>query len=173
METWKCHKCDRFFSRRWNLQRHLNTVHTVVGEDRRQQRRNSVFQHSDLPLNRDSNYENNENNNNRYAMNHDKTYYHYDNFNNRLPKSNYYNYEPTPPYFIEPEKEEKKRLTPDDKLRIQKTLKNLENFLKQFFPSDYVFRIIAGLYDLCISLQSDRPLKRILIQNFIGHLWES
>ena len=68
--------------------------------------------------------------------------------------------------------EEKKRLSIDDKIKIQKVLKNLENYLEKFYPSTFIFQIVSWLRYQCFTQKSDKPLKKFLVQNNIGFLWQ-
>ena len=70
------------------------------------------------------------------------------------------------------EEKEEKRLRIDDKIKIQKVLKNLENYLEKFCPSAFIFQIILWLRYQCLTQKSDEPLKKFLVQNNIGFLWQ-
>ena len=69
-------------------------------------------------------------------------------------------------------KEEEKNLSIDDKIKIQKVLKNLENYLEKFYPSAFIFQILSWLRYQCFTQKSDEPLKKFLVQNNIGFLWQ-
>jgi dynactin complex subunit len=69
-------------------------------------------------------------------------------------------------------KEDKKRLSIDDKIKIQKVLKNLENYLKKFYPPMFIFQILSWLHYQCLTQKSDEPLKKFLVQKNIGFLWQ-
>ena len=69
-------------------------------------------------------------------------------------------------------KKKKKRLSIDDKIKIQKILKNLENYLEKFYTRAFIFQIISWLRYQCFTQKSDEPLKKFLVQNNIGFLWQ-
>ena len=97
--------------------------------------------------------------------------YYYDNFSNIYPSPGYYNNEP---YIYSnnnsPFKEEK-ILSIDDKIKIQKVLKVVENYLERIYPKYNVFLIISRLHYRCLREKSDEPLKKFLVKNNMGHLW--
>ena len=165
MRRWKCNRCGKLFSRNWNLQRHVETLHNTKGD-----RRNSVFHDYDLPLNsvRIINYENKENYVDSTAH-HQKSHYH-DNFPNTLSNFRHSEYGYYPSY-LSSLFEEEKRFSVDDRIRIQKGLKILENHLEKIYPPTYVFQIISSINRLCILEKSDMPLKKFMTQNNLGHLW--
>jgi hypothetical protein len=72
----------------------------------------------------------------------------------------------------EKEKEGEKRLSIDDKIKIQKVLKNLKNYLEKFYPRAYIVQILSWLRYQCLTQKSDKPLKKFLVQNNIVFLWQ-
>ena len=70
------------------------------------------------------------------------------------------------------EEEEETRLSIDDKIKMQKVLKNLKNYLEKFYPSAYIFQILSWLRFQCLTQKSDKPLKKFLVQNNIVFLWK-
>jgi hypothetical protein len=69
-------------------------------------------------------------------------------------------------------KEGEKRLSNDDKIKIQKVLKNLENYLQKFYPHMFIFRVLSWLNYQCLTQKSDDPLKKFLVKNNMGFLWQ-
>jgi hypothetical protein len=123
-----------------------------------------------LQLNHVENYQNRTNN--LDPMNYYQNSYYYEkNADNSIAYSGYHNLRPYPSYFDSLFREEKK-LTLDDNLKIQKTLKNLENYLENIYPSDYIVRVIAWLRYSCRTDRSEEPLKKFLLQNHLGYLWQ-
>ena len=174
-----CYICSRKFTRRWNLQRHLYDLHEAH-DDLRQDR---IKQEIDVPnhlsnmvepnrkvLNRDNNmnqspqYNQSYYNNNNLPNNLPYYYYGFDNNTSSYPYSNINSQ-------YKEEKEEK-RLCIDDKIKIQKVLKNLENYLEKFCHSTVIFQIVSWLLYQCLTQKSDKPLKKFLVQNNIGFLWQ-
>lgn len=105
---------------------------------------------------------------------HNQKYKNYNNnyFHNDL--NSYYGFYNSESYLYPPfnaKYKEEKRLSLDDKLRIQKILKNLQNNLEKFYPVAFIFRLISWLHYQCITQKSDQPLKKFLIRNNVGFLW--
>jgi hypothetical protein len=172
-----CNICYKKFTRKWNLERHLYDVHEVhnglskarikQGIDVPDHLSNMVEQNRKI-LNKDNNMS--------QSPRHNQSYYNNNNLPNNLP---YYDYgfdnnTSLYPYsnINSQYKEEEKRLSIDDKIKIQKVLKNLENYLKKFFPSTFIFQILSWLRYRCLTQKSDEPLKKFLVQNNIGFLWQ-
>lgn len=95
----------------------------------------------------------------------------YNNFSNDSSNYGYYNKEPFFSYsnFTSQIKENRK-LNLDDEIKIQKGLKIIENYLKNY-PKPYVAMRISELRSRCIRAQSDEPLKKYLVNGKRGDLW--
>ena len=59
---------------------------------------------------------------------------------------------------------EEKKLSIDDKIKIQKVLKNLENYLEKFYHRTFIFQILSWLRYQCFTQKSDKPLKNFLFK---------
>ena len=66
---------------------------------------------------------------------------------------------------------EQRRWTYDDKIRLQRGLKIIQNHLEKFYHPFYVSRIILMLKRKCNHEKSDEPLKKYFIQMNIGAMW--
>ena len=49
----------------------------------------------------------------------------------------------------------------DDKIKIQKVLKFVENYLKRLYPKSNVFPIILWLRYRCLREKSDEPIEKV------------
>ncbi len=172
-----CNICYKKFTRKWNLERHFSDVHHV-NDDLRKVR---IKQETDMPDNRSNLFEpkwkflNKDNNMNQWPQ-YNQPYYYNNNLPNNFPYCyGYYNNNTSSyPYSninSQYKEEEEKRLSIDDKLKIQKVLKNLENYLEKFYPRTFIFQILSWLRYRCLTQKSDEPLKKFLVQNNIGFLW--
>ena len=65
---------------------------------------------------------------------------------------------------------ENRKLNLDDEIKIQKGLKIIQNYLKNY-PKPYVAMRISELRSKCIRAQSDEPLKKYLVNGKRGDLW--
>ncbi|HEX6672906.1 MAG TPA: hypothetical protein VF084_11790 [Nitrososphaeraceae archaeon] len=109
--------------------------------------------------------------NNNISMDYNGNSYSYNNFSNISPNPGYYNGQPYIYSNFNSQFKKEKRLSVDDKIKMQKVLKFLETYLETFYPISYVFKIITWLRYRCLREQSDEPLKKYLVQNNLGHLW--
>ena len=175
-----CNICYKNFTRKWNLDRHLYDVHEVQNDLRRVR----IKQGIDVPNNLSNMVEPerkilNRDNTMSQSPQYNQSYY---NNNNNLPNNSpyyYYGYDNNTsssyPYSnidSRYKEEEKKRLSIDDKIKIQKILKNLENYLEKFYTRAFIFQIILWLRHQCFTQKSDEPLKKFLVQKNIGFLWQ-
>jgi hypothetical protein len=124
---------------------------------------------------------NKEDNKMKETLQYNQSYY---NNNNNLPNNlpcYYYGFDNNPSSYLysninsqckeeEKEKEGEKRLSLDDKIKIQNVLKNLKNYLEKFYPRAYIFQILSWLRYQCLTQKSDKPLKKFLVQNNIGRI---
>lgn len=148
MENHKCSICDRIFTRDWNLKRHIQDLHRLYNYDKKENI-NQEFE---------ENYYSQKSNNSL----------------NTCPNPADHNFEFLPnPNFNPSQLEEEKRLSLDDKIRIQSILKNLENSLEKIFPKPNIVWTTWSLWCRCIQTQSDEPLKRFLINQKMGYLWSN
>ena len=171
MNKKKCNRCDRLFSRQWNLERHLQDVHEINDDIKKEKRSGEIHDYDYWQINMNSNNNLRKKENNNIGMDYNGNSYCYNNFSNTYPNPGYYNGEPYIYSNFNSLFKEEKRLSVDDKMKIQKILKLLENYLEKFYPTSYVFPIIAWLRYRCLREKSDEPLKKYLVQNNMGHLW--
>lgn len=174
-----CNICYKIFTRKWNLERHLYDVHEVH-DDLRKYR---VKQEIDMPnhlsnmvvpkrkfLDRDNNM--------NQTPQYNQSYYNTNNLPNNFPYYYYHGFDNNTssyPYSninSQYKEEEEKRLSIDDKIKIQKVLKNLENYLEKFYHRAFIFQILSWLHYQCLTKKSKEPLKKFLVQNNIGFLWQ-
>ncbi len=108
------------------------------------------------------------------TINNENSYY-YNKISNTFPYPAYYNGEFYPYSNFNPSSLEKeKRLSFEDRIRIQKVLTNLENHLKKIgYPVELVFRLKTWLNYRCSIAKTDEPLKKYLVNNNLGNLWPS
>ena len=169
----RCYRCNRLFSRQWNLERHLQDVHEINDDIKKEERRGGIdgydYEFGQLNMNNANNLKKTENNNN--DMDYNGNSYYYDNFSNIYPIPRYYNIEPYIYANYNSLCKEEKILSIDDKIKIQKVLKVVENYLERIYPKYYVFLIISRLRHRCLREKSDEPLKKYLVKNNMGHLW--
>jgi|GEM_PF-2475003 len=173
MNKKRCDRCNRFFSIQWNLERHLQDVHEINDDIKKEKRRGGIdgydYEYGQLNMNSAINLKKAENNNN--DMDYNGNSYCYNNFSNIYPSTEYYNIEPYIYSNYNSIFKEKKTLSSDDKIKIQKVLKSVENYLERFCPKSTVFPIISYLRYRCLREKSDEPLKKYLVKNNMGHIW--
>lgn len=172
----RCTVCNQSFSRQWNLKRHIQDVHKLHNYDKKDNIMQKDNDFNNLPFNI---YENNnfKDTNNKNDINNNQNQHYYNSFPD-INHDLYYNVESYQyPYSnftnsnFESQLKKEKRLSVDDKIKIQKGLKILENHLEKICKPVYIFRIIKLLNYRCLSEKSDEPLKKYLVQNNIGYLW--
>lgn len=175
-----CNICYKKFTRKWNLERHLYDVHEVQNDLSKVR----IKQEIDVPDNLSNMVEperkflNRDNNMNQPSQ-YNQSYYNNNNLTNNLPYY-YYGFDNNTasyPYSninsqYEEEEQEEKKLSIDGKIKIQKILKNLENYLEKFYPRVFIFQILSWLRYQCLTKKSEEPLKRFLVQKNIGFLRE-
>jgi hypothetical protein len=170
-----CKLCSKIFTRRWNLERHLQDVHKIYDNTKEDYLKSEIIDYNDLPNNidRNRNFRNKSNDNNINEVINNENSYYYNNFSNTFPSpadyigkfDPYSNFNPSP-------LEKEKRLSLDDKIRIQKVLTILENHLKKIgYPPGHIFRLKTWLNYRCSSAKTDEPLKKFLVHRKLGYLW--
>lgn len=174
-----CNICYKKFTRKWNLERHLYDVHEAHYDLRKARIKQEfdVRNHLSKTVGPNRKILNTDNNLNKTQYN--QSYYNNNNLPNNLPYY-YYGFDNNTasyPYSninsqYEEEEQEEKKLSIDDKIKIQKILKNLENYLEKFYPRVFIFQILSWLRYQCLTKKSEEPLKRFLVQKNIGFLWE-
>ena len=141
----ECIVCKQIFTRKWNLERHLQDVHEIYDNTKKDNINPEIGDYNSLPINIDSN-----NNLRNFVYSNDEVYLY--------------------PNFIPP-LEKEKRLNVDDRIRIQKGLKILESCLEKIYPPGFVFQIISWLRSCCRYEKSDEPLKNFFVQMNLGDRW--
>lgn len=151
----------------------MQDVHEINDDIKKEKRREGIdgydYEYGQLNMNSANNLKKIENNNN--YMDYNGNSYCYNNFSNIYPNHGYYNSEP---YIYSNYNflfKEVKTLSSDDKIKIQKVLKIVENYLESLYPKSNVFLIISWLRYRCLREKSDEPLKKYLVKNNMGHLW--
>lgn len=155
------------------MKRHLQDVHEINDDIKKEKRRGEIdgydYEYGQLNMNSANNLKKTENNNN--DMDYHGNSYCYNNFSNIYPSPGYYNSEPYIYSNYNSIFKEKKTLSSDDKIKIQKVLKSVENYLERLYPKSTVFQIISWLSYRCLREKSDEPLKNYLVKINMGHLW--
>jgi hypothetical protein len=111
MEQKKCNLCKKIFTRRWNLERHLQDVHKIYDNTKKDNINTEFIDYNDLPnnINRNSDFRNKNNDNNMSEMINNENSYYYNNFSNTFPYPAYYNGEFYPYSNINPSSLEKEK----------------------------------------------------------------
>lgn len=164
--------CNRLFSRQWNLDRHLQDVHEINDDIKKEKSRGGIdgydYEYGQLNMDSANNLMKTDNKNN--DMDYNGNSYVYNNFSNLYPSPGYYTSEPYIYSNYNSLSKEKKTLNSGDKIKIQKVLKFVENYLERLYPKTTVFQIISRLRYRCLREKSDEPLKKFLVRNNMGHL---
>jgi hypothetical protein len=162
----KCNICNKIFTRDWNLKRHIQDVYRLNDYDKKDNIKQEFEENYYLP-----------NSNSSYKENHINYYnnqnpFYYNNFPNTFDNPASYNNEFYQySNFKLSSLEKDKRLSNDEKIRIQKVLKNLQNLLEKIIPKSNILWIIENLWCKCIREQSEEPLKKFLILYKMAYLW--
>ena len=163
MAKYYCDICNRDFTRNDNLKRHKTDVHELVENAK------EYTEKQGLPENLDQTPFNKQITNPIYSQSQEKSY---NNNFSAYPFYNGYNYTQSfPNPNIQSHIKETKSFSVDDKIKIQKKLKIVENILKKNRPYYYVASRINMLRAQCYNEQSDEPLKRFIVKKNLGHLW--
>lgn len=168
MNKHTCSICKRIFTREWNLKRHLRDVHRIAKYSKKDQVNQEIEENGYYPpLNTSFYKENDKDFYNNYTQNpHD-----YYNFSNDYSNYGYYNNEPFFSYSnFTSQNKENSEFNVDVEIKIQKGLKIIENYLKNY-PKPYVAKRIIELRSRYIRAQSDKPVKKYLVNGRRGDLW--
>lgn len=173
MEKKLCNKCNKRFTRQWNLQRHLKSIHNISDYGKN----DNVKQKYDRPTYSDPSPIKNEHS--RYSENklsylkHYQNPSNYHNFTNRFYSEGDYNNCFYQNYELFPIEKKEPKLTIQDGIRIQTALRILKNVLPRFYPYNAVIRALCWLNYQCNTKHSDQPLKDFYKKYNIWHLWPS
>jgi hypothetical protein len=173
VEKRQCNKCKKRFTRQWNLQRHLKSIHNISDYGKN----DIVKQKYYHPIYSDPSTINNEHSMNpehkMSDLKHDPSPSKYHNFTNRFYSEGYYNnwfYQNYELFSIE---KKEPKLTIQDGIRIQTALRILKNVLPRFYPYNAVIRALCWLNYQCNTKHSDQPLKDFYKKYNIWYLWPS
>jgi hypothetical protein len=168
-----CNKCNKRFTRQWNLQRHLKSIQNISEYGKN----DNVKQKYDRPTYSDPSPIKNEHSsyceNTISHMKHYPNPSNYHNFTNRFYSEGDYNncfYQNDELFSIE---KKGPKLTIQDGLRIQTALRILKNVLPRFYPYNAVIGALCWLNYQCYTKHSDQPLKDFYKKYYIWHLWPS
>ena len=153
MNTKSCKFCNKIFSTRWNLERHLKDIHKVLPKQENNNINSEIdnYHYSSQGYNNSNrNFSHRNNYNEMNQINYSGNY----NDCNQIPQN--YSY---PGYYFDidypwsniypkPEKEQK-TWTCDDQLLLQRGLKILQNHLEKLYHPFYVSRFIFMLKRKC------------------------
>lgn len=169
-----CKICNKGFTRKWNLERHLQDIHKqyIKPESHGINLESNNHDSWQRYENSDGIFEQRHNYDSINQINDSGQYRNFNNFpqNNPYPEYNYGQGYPWSNFNLQPEKEQK-RWTYDDEIQLQRRLKILQNHLERFFPPLYVSGVIFMLKRRCSLEKSDEPLKKYFIQMNIGDMW--
>jgi hypothetical protein len=170
MSKYYCDICHESFTREWNLKRHKIDVHKVIENDKNYNLK-QVFKENlkDVPFK--SNSFDEQTADPLYNQPQQNSYSYNNNFYAPPFYNGYNNIQSFPTPYIQSPITETKSFSNDDKIRIQKKLKTVENILIKVFPKFVVVSKIKRLRDQCYEEQSDEPLKRYIVKKNLGHLW--
>jgi hypothetical protein len=170
MNKYYCNRCHTYFSREWNLKRHKTDVHQEV-ENAKDYNVKQEFKENRYPMPFNNNSFNEQMANSTYNRPQQNSY----SYNNNSPAyplhNEYNNIQSFPNPHIKSNISETRTFSLDDKIRIQKKLKYLENILIKNLPKFIVIKRIKILKDQCYYEQSDEPLKRYIVEKNLGYLW--
>lgn len=179
-----CTICYKKFTRKWNLERHLYDIHKIHTDysNARMKQEIEMADHFSNRIEPKHKFLNKENNKMKERLQYNQSYYiNNNNFPNNLPYNYYgidnnssslYFYSNINSQYNEQEKEKgERRLSINDKIKMQKVLKNLENYLEKFYPHMFIFQIISWLRYQCLTQKSYEPLKNFLVHSNMGFLW--
>ncbi|HEX2408832.1 MAG TPA: hypothetical protein VHJ38_16645 [Nitrososphaeraceae archaeon] len=170
-----CQICYKKFTRKWNLERHLDDNHQIHNDfsNARMKQEIEMFDQFSNIVEPKHKFLNKEDNKMKEMLQYNQSYYNNNNLPNNLPYY-YYGFDnniSSYPYsninfqYNEEEKEKgEKRLSIDDKIRIQKVLKILEDYLEKLYPRWFIFQVLSWLHYQCRIQKSDEPLKKFLVQ---------
>lgn len=143
MHKKKCNKCNKLFSRQWNLDRHLQDVHEIYDDTKKEKRSREIDDYNYWQRNIDSNNNFWITSNNSDDINYNQRSYS-NNFSNTFPNPGYYHGEHFLFSNFNSQSKKEKRLNVDDRIKIQKVLKILENTLKKFILQLMLFGQYRG-----------------------------
>jgi hypothetical protein len=172
MRNEECKVCKKRFTRQWNLQRHLKSIHNISDG------KNNLFkQRYDRPIDVDSfSIKNEHASNPENKISELKPYrntYKYQNFINRFYSNKYYNNGFYQNYELLPIEKKEPKLSLQDYIRIQRASLILKNILPRYYSEIIVNNSLYWVLRQCNTKQSDQPLKDCFKRYNLGHLWPS
>jgi hypothetical protein len=173
MDNTLCKVCNKIFTRKWNLERHLQDIHGIYNKPENQNITSEIDNNTSSQRYNNTNhiFRDSYNDGNMNQMDYSGQYNNYNNFAQNYSYHEYYRQRyPWSNFNLQLEKEPK-RWTYDDKIRLQRGLKILQNHLQSFYPPPFVSGIILMLRRKCNSEKSDEPLKKYFVQMNIGDRW--
>ena len=169
----ECKVCKKRFTRQWNLQRHLKSIHNIS-----EYGKNNIFKLKYDPLTDVDPFSiNNEHANTpENKISELKPYrntYKYQYFKNRFYSNTDYNNGFFHNYESLPMKKKESKLTIQDDIRIQTASLILKNILPRYSSEIIVTNFLYWVIRQCNTKQSDQPLKDWFKRFNLGHLWPS
>lgn len=168
-----CNVCNKIFTRKWNLERHLQDIHGIYNKPENQNITSEIgnINSSQRYSNTDNIFKDRYNDGNMNQIDYSGQYGNYHNYPQNYSYPEYYRQDyPWSNFNLPPEKESKK-WTYDDQIRLQRGLKILQTHLESFYPQPCVSGIILMLRRRCNYEKSDEPLKKYFVQMNIGDKW--
>jgi hypothetical protein len=169
----KCHICGRIFTRKWNLQRHVDEVHNMNMDNKIEKNRRNNERY-------DQNYDfilqNTRNNNFQQEFNRNEIQNNQHNYGNhnygQFPNYGNSDFGPYYPSYFESQfklEEKERKLSINEMIKIQQSLKILGNHLEKRFPPIYVSNLIQYYGYVCSTEKSIQPLKKLFDK--LGLVW--
>jgi hypothetical protein len=167
-----CNKCNKRFTRQWNLQRHLKSIHNISDygkNDNVKQKYDRPTYSDPSPVIEHSWYSENKISHRKHSPNPSN----YHNFTNKFYSEGDYKNWFYQNYDLFPIEKKEPKLTIQDGIRIQTALRILKNVLPRFYPYTAVIGTPCWLNYQCNTKDSDHSLKDFYKKYNIWYLWPS